>query len=459
MVFEKLSESLKGTLKKIAKSLYLDKKLVDEALKDIQRTLISSDVDVKLVFELTKRLRKKVLEEKTPEGLTKKEHLIKTIYNELVALLGEKGYKINVNKKSFKILLCGLFGSGKTTSIAKVAKFFQKRGYKVCALGTDTWRPAAQDQLEQLGDQVNIKTFIDKKEKNPIKIIKKYENEWKKFNIVLIDTAGRDALDKKLAKELKEISSYLKPEEKILVMPADIGQEARKQAEKFHELVGITGVIVTRLDSTAKGGGALSACSVAKVPVKFIGVGEHMSDLEEFEPKRFVSRLLGMGDLETLLEKAKEAIEGEVKDEKELEDMESRILSGKFNLLDLYEQLETVKKMGPLNKIMDMIPGLGMANIPKDMLNVQESALKKYKYMFDSMTEEELMNPNIITSSRVSRIAKGSGVDESDVRDLLKKYNQIKKVVKMLGGRSLKRLAKSFKGGAMLKNLKSKLNM
>lgn len=456
MVFEKLSESLKDTLKKIAKSLYLDKKLVDEALKEIQRTLISSDVNVKLVFELTKRIRDKILEEKTPEGLTKKEHLIKLIYNELVNLLGEKGYKIDVNKKPFKILLCGLFGSGKTTTIGKLAKFFQKRGYSICALGTDTWRPAAQEQLEQVGNQVKIKTFVDKKEKNPVKIIKKYEDEWKKFNIVLIDTAGRDALDANLAKELKEISSYLKPEEKILVMPADIGQEARKQAEKFNEIAGITGVIITRLDSTAKGGGALSACSAAKAPVKFIGLGEHIDDFEEFEPQKFVSRLLGMGDLETLLEKAKEAFEGKVKDEKELEDMESRILSGKFDLLDLYEQLEALRSMGPLNKIVNMIPGLSTAKIPKEMLDVQEDTFKKYKYVINSMTEEELKNPNILSSSRISRIAKGAGANESDVRDLLKKYNQIKKMVKMLGGGSLKRLAKS---SSVLKNLKSKFGI
>ncbi|MEK6816653.1 MAG: signal recognition particle receptor subunit alpha, partial [Nanoarchaeota archaeon] len=346
MVLEKLGTSLKNTLAKVAKSMFIDETLVNDIIKDIQRALLQADVNVKLVFELSGQIKRRALEDKAPTGISQREYLIKIVYEELTKFLGGEKNEINVNKKPFRIMLVGLFGSGKTSSCIKLAKFFQKRGIKVCAVGTDTWRPAALRQLETLGEQINIPVFGDEHEKDPIKILKKFEKEFAKFDIIIVDTAGRDALNDELVEEIETINDYVKPDEVLLVMSADIGQAAQKQAEQFHESCGVTGVIVTKMDGTAKGGGALSACSVTKAPIKFIGVGEKIDDLEQFSPKGFVGRLLGMGDLEALLEKAEDII-----DEKTAEDLGKKFLKGDFNFLDLYEQMNTMSKMGSLSKI------------------------------------------------------------------------------------------------------------
>ena len=309
MVLDKLSESLKNTLSKIANSMFVDEKLIDELVKDIQRALLGSDVNVKLVFDISKTIKDRALKEKPPSGVTQKEYLIKIVYEELVKFMGGEGSKIEINKKPFKIMMVGIFGSGKTTTIGKIAKYFIKKGYKVCALGLDVYRPAAMDQLEQVCRQINIPSFIDKKEKNPIKIYKNFENELNNYDIVIIDTSGRDALSKDLIKEIEDLNNSIKPDENLLVISADIGQTIQSQAQAFHDACHITGIIVTKLDGTAKGGGAISACSVSGAPIKFIGVGEKVDDLETFSPKGFVSRLLGMGDIEMLLEKASEAVD------------------------------------------------------------------------------------------------------------------------------------------------------
>lgn len=437
MVLENLGSSLKETLKKAIRYAVLDKKQIEEIIKEIQRALISSDVDVKLVFELTNRIKKKLLEEDVPKGLSKREYLVKTLYTELANLLGEQGYKIEIKKKPFKIMLVGLYGSGKTTTCAKLARFFIKRGYKVCLIATDTSRPAAQEQIEQLGIRNKIDYFIDKKEKKPENIIKDNKKSIEKYDIVIVDTAGRNGLDKELTEELKRIDKEVRADEKLLVLSGDIGQGAKEQASRFHDAIGVTGVILTKMDTTAKGGGALSACSITKTPVKFLGVGEKEDALEEFEPKRFVSRMLGMGDMETLLEKVKDATEGE---EQKMEELGKKMLKGKFNLLDLYEQLKAMNKMGPLSGIMNLIPGMGMAKIPKDMMKVQEDLLVKFKYIMDSMTKEELENPDKLTRTRIERIAKGSGTSVTDVRELLKKYRQMRTIMKTMSGGNLKRM-------------------
>jgi signal recognition particle subunit SRP54 len=250
-------------------------------------------------------------------------------------------------------------------------------------------------------------------------------------------------LDKELAGELKQIDKICQPDEILLVIPADIGRIGGKQAEEFKKLVGVTGIIITKMDGTAKGGGALSACSATEAKVKFIGIGETLEDFESYDPVRFVSRLLGMGDLQSLLEKVRE---GEFKEE----DME-KIISGKFSLQDFYNQISGVQKMGPLNKVMDMIPGLGYA-IPEDMLKVQEEKMKKYKYIIDSMTKQEKEKPDSTHSSRIARIARGSGTNQKDVRDLLKQYQQSKKLMKQIGG------VKGMKRGKM-KDLAKKLGI
>ncbi len=441
MVLEKLSESLKGTLSKIARSMFVDEKLIGELVKDIQRALLQADVNVKLVFQLSKDIKERALKEKTPQGLTQKEYLVKIVYEELVKFLGGEGRKIEVTKKPFKIMLVGLYGSGKTTTSGKIAKYFQKRGFKVALIGTDIWRPAALDQLKMLGKQINIPVFGLEKEKNPIKIYETFEKELNEFDVIIIDTAGRDALSDELIKEIEALNKKVNADERFLVISADIGQAAQKQAEQFHTSCHITGVIATKMEGTAKAGGALTACAAAQAPMIFIGVGEKVDDLEPFSPKGFVSRLLGMGDIELLLEKAKE-----VMSEESAEDMSKKFLKGEFNFIDLYEQMESMSKMGPLSKLTELIPGFGNFKIPKEMVEVQQEKLKKWKYMLQSMTKAELEDPEILDSDRIERIAKGSGVSVGEVRELLKQYRQSKKMMKLMKGQDPEKLMKKLQG-------------
>jgi len=449
MVLDKLSEGLKSTLQKIAKSMFVDEKLINELVKDIQRSLLQSDVNVKLVFELSKNIKDRIIKEDTPGALTKKEHLVNIVYEELTTFLGGEKSEIKLgDKKPNKIILVGLFGSGKTTTCGKLAKFFMKRGKHVALLGLDVHRPAAMEQLTQVGKTINATVFILEGEKDPIKIYKHFEKEFKKFDLLLIDTAGRDALSQDLIDELKNVHSLAQPDESLLVISGDIGQAAQTQAKAFHDAGAITGVIVTKMDGTAKGGGALSACAVTGAPIKFLGVGEKVDDFEQFNPKGFVGRLLGMGDLEALLEKAKEAIT-----EDEAKDIEKKLLKGEFNLLDLYNQMEAMSKMGPLGKVLEMIPGMGQISMPKEALKVQEGKLKKWKHAMNSMTKTELEEPDDLDAQRIDRISKGSGVSTSDVRDLVKQYKQSKKLVKMMKGENPEKLMKklSRKAGPKLK--------
>ena len=429
MVLEKLGDSLKTTLQKIAKSLFVDDKLINELIKDIQKALLQADVNVKLVFELTEKIKKRALSEEAAKGLTKKEQLINIVYEELVNFLGKEQHKIEVKQKPFKIMLVGLFGSGKTTTAGKLAKFYTKRGHKVALVGLDVHRPAAMEQIEQVGKHANVKVFSDKKLKDAVEIWGKYKDEYDEYDILIIDTSGRDALSKDLILEIEEINRKIQPDENLLVISADIGQAAQRQAEQFHKSCGITGIIVSKMDGTARGGGALTACTVSGAQIKFIGIGEKVDDLEQFNPQGFVGRLLGMGDLEALLEKAKEIIK-----EEDAEDLGKRFLKGEFNLIDLYEQMEAMSKMGPLSSIVEMIPGFSSLKLPKEMLQVQEGKLKKWKIAMNSMTKEELEDPEIIDGSRVERIAKGSGIPVSEVRELIKQYHQSKKMVKMFKG-------------------------
>lgn len=448
MVLEKLSEGLKGTLQKIAKAMFVDDKLINELVKDIQRSLLQADVNVKLVLELSNKIKDRIKNEETPGALTKKEHLINIVYEELTNFLGGEKSELTLEGTPAFIMLIGLFGSGKTTTSGKLAKYFTKRGKKVALVGLDVHRPAAMDQLEQVGKNINVPVFVQKGEKDAVKIFKHFEPQFKKFDIVIVDTAGRDALSEDLIDELKAVHEVVKPSEALLVISADIGQAAQRQAEAFHGAGAITGVMVTKMDGTAKGGGALSACAITGAPIKFIGVGEKVDDFEQFNPKGFVGRLLGMGDLETLLEKAKEAIS-----EEDAKDLEKKLLKGEFNLIDLYSQMEAMSKMGPLGKVLEMVPGLSQLSLPKEALKVQEDKLKKWKHAMNSMTKEELEDPETIDAQRIERISKGSGVSINDLRDLLKQYKQSKKMVKMLKGENPEKLMKKLgrKAGPQLK--------
>ncbi|MEI6850203.1 MAG: signal recognition particle receptor subunit alpha [archaeon] len=431
-MLEKLSETLKKTTDKIANAIFLDKNLVDQIVKDLQRALIEADVNVSLVLEITKKIKQSALDERI-SGIEKKEHIIKLLHDELLKLLGDK--REIVLQKNNTFMMLGLYGQGKTTTISKLASYYAKRGNKVCAIGLDVHRPAASEQLKQLCDKLNIACFIDAKEKDPKKIWKKYESELSKYNLILIDTAGRDALSTDLVKEIKDIAKLAKPTETFLVMSADVGQTAKKQAQTFKEAVNITGVIITKMDSTAKAGGALTACSEVKAPVVFIGTGEKPSDLESFDPESFLGRLLGMGDLKSLMEKIQSVVNKD-----DIAKAQERLQQGKFTLKDLQSQLESMESIGSMDKIMSMIPGLGKAKIPEGALDAQQEKLKKYKHAINSMTKEEVENPEILEkeTSRMSRIAKGSGVNTGDIRALIKQWHMLNDMIKSQSGISEK---------------------
>lgn len=425
-MLDKLSNVLKKTTDKIANAIFLDKNLVDQIVKDIQRALIEADVNVSLVLELTKKIKQAALDERI-KGLEKKEHIIKLLHDELASLLGEKR-EIKLKEKANVFMMLGLYGQGKTTTISKLASYYAKRGNKVCAIGLDVHRPAASEQLKQLCDKLNIKSFIEPGEKDPKKIWKKYSDELKDYSLVIIDTAGRDALSDDLIKEIKEISKLAKPTETFLVMSADVGQTAKKQASTFKEAVDITGVIITKMDSTAKAGGALTACAEVKAPVVFIGTGEKPADLESFDPDSFLSRLLGMGDLKSLLEKIHSVV-----DKDTIEAQQKRLEEGKFSLDDFASQLESMAGMGSFDKLLSHIPGLGHLKdkVPTEAVSKQESQIKHWKAAIKSMTKEEKENPEILEkqTSRISRIAKGSGTTTSDIRALIKQYKLLKEMM------------------------------
>lgn len=421
-MLEGLGKILRKSVDKISSAIFVDKALIESIVKDLQRALIMADVNVSLVKEITDSIKKEA--EKNIKGIEKKEHLIKLLHDEIQRIIGGEKKELVLGKKD-SILFVGLYGTGKTTTISKIAAYYKKRGKNIALLGLDVHRPAASEQLEQLGKKIEVPVFVDKTEKDPIKIYNKYKDQLKKYDLVLIDSAGRDALEDSLIEEIKSIAKLTKPTHTILVIAADIGQTAKIQAQKFKEAAEVSGVIITRMDSSAKAGGALTACYQANSPVYFIGTGEHVGDLEIFNPKTFTSRILGMGDLESLIEKVRS-----VTDEKSQEKALKRLEEGKFTLADFAQQIESMQSMGPLSKITELIPGFGKVKekMPEEMLGTQEEKMKHWKHAISSMTKEEIENPEILEkeTSRISRIAKGSGTTTGEIRQLLKQYKMIK---------------------------------
>jgi len=442
MVLEKLGSSIYQALKKVFRVAVVDEATVKELVRDIQRALLQADVNVKLVLEISKRIEERALKEKLPPGISRKEHIIKVVYDELTRFLGEKpaSLKITPGKRRI-IMLVGIQGSGKTTAAAKLARYLQKRGVKTALICADTYRPGAYAQLQQLASRINVPLYGNPKEKNPVKIAKEGLKQFKDYEIVIIDTAGRHKEEKGLIEEMKKLDKAIKPDEIMLVIDGTIGQQAAVQAKAFHDATPIGSVMVTKLDGSARGGGALSAVAAIGAPIKFIGTGEKIEDIEPFVPSRFVGRLLGMGDLETLLEKVREA-EIKVPEKKA-----KAILSGKFTLTDMYEQFEAMRNMGPFKKILSMLPGFSY-DIPEETLEMAEDKLEKWRVIIQSMTPKERENPKILNTSRIRRVARGSGTSEKDVKELLKQYSMMKKMLKTLRRKKLPALfGKKFKLG------------
>jgi signal recognition particle subunit SRP54 len=429
-MLDKLGDSLTKVVRRLASAVLVDESLVKETVKDIQRALLGADVNVKRVLELSRRIEERSLKESPKAGLTKKEHVITIVYEELKALLGEGGFTdVNLGR----IMLVGLQGSGKTTTLVKLAKYYSKRGLKPYIIAADTHRPAAYEQIVQLARPLGVDVYGEKKATDAVEVLKEGLRR-AQGDVTFLDTAGRHKSQEELFEEMRALDEIFQPDEKFLIIDASIGQQAGAQAKAFHEAIGITGVILTKLDGSAKGGGAISAVAETASPVVFIGTGEKIDDLEPFDADRFISRLLGMGDLQSLLERAKEVMD---------EEKAKEILKGEFTLHDLREQIVATTRLGPLGSVLKMIPG--MSGLPIHIDEAEEK-MRKFLYIIDSMTEEERRGVKL-NASRIRRIAKGSGTTPTEVKELIKSYETMKKALKGLKkGRFKGPMARMFRG-------------
>lgn len=432
MVLDSLGKSLRGVLQKIARGSVVDEALLAEVSRDIQRALLQADVNVQLALELTQRVKRRATTEKPPAGASLRDFLVRIIYEEIRGILGkDRPFEL----KPRRILLAGLFGQGKTTTAAKLARYFQKKGVRVGLVAADVHRPAAIDQLEQLSRKVGCEFYANRSEKRAEVIVREALAKFPPHVAVIVDTAGRSGIDADLIAELKRVREGLAPDEVLLVLDAAMGQAAGRSAEAFHKAVGLTGVILTKLDGSAKGGGALSAVAVSGAPILFIGTGEHVDELERFEPTRFVSRLLGMGDIQTLLERFEE-----LSDKEAAEKAAKNLMGGRFSLRDMRTQLQSLGEMGPFSKLMSFIPTLGAGKLDEGQLDETQRRMRRFRTILDSMTPEELDDAQVIKADRVHRIARGSGQRPQEVRALLKHYEQTRKAAHgLVSNRRLRR--------------------
>jgi len=431
-MLDNLKTSLRAAIKKIVNSSGIDEELIKELSKDIQRSLLQSDVNVKLVLEITKNIEDRSLNEKPPPGLSRKDHIVKILYDELAKLLGKDTEFHFKSGKTNKILLLGIQGSGKTTVASKLARFLTKQGYRVGVIGADTFRPGALTQLRTMCEKSSVEVYGEEKNEDPSQIVKNglkhFENS--NLDIILIDTAGRHKEEKDLLNEMKQINKVAASDLALLVIDGTIGQQCFSQAEAFHETVPVGGIIITKLDSSAKGGGALAASAATGAQVMYLGTGERIDDLEKFSPTRFVGRLLGMGDIQAVLDLA-----NRLEDEADGIRMK-RISSGKMNMEDFYYQLEEVKKAGSFQGLLENMPGLsGM--VKEDQLDKMEDRVETWRYIIQSMNNDEKSDPDILNASRIKRIARGSGWSERDVKELMKNYKNSKNMMKASKGRQM----------------------
>ncbi|TFF68159.1 signal recognition particle protein [Candidatus Thorarchaeota archaeon] len=427
MVLEGLGRSLNSALKKLFGASVVDEELVKELVKDLQRALLQADVDVNLVLAITERVEEQALDESLPRGVSRREHIVRVVWDNLALFLGEKPVPLTIHPgRPNVIMLVGIQGSGKTTTVGKLARYYQKRGIRSGVVCADNFRPGAYNQLKQLAEKSNVPFYGDEDEDNASKLAKRGVEEMKKRDVelILIDTSGRHREESGLIKEMKDIAKAVKPQEIILVIDGTLGQQAGAQAAAFKEATDIGSIVVTKLDGGAKGGGALSAVAATEAPIKFIGAGEGMDAIETFNPTKFAGRLLGMSDIKGLIEKVRDAqIEVD-------EDAAIRMMKGQFTLKDMMVQMKQLRKMGPIGKVMEML-GL-QYKLPDNVAELQEENLRKFEVIMNSMTKEELDNPKVIKSSRIKRVARGAGVQPKDVRELLKQYEQMKKMMKAM---------------------------
>ncbi len=431
MVLDDLGTSLRGTLNQLQGQTRITESDVEDVVREIQRSLIQADVDIALVQQLSDNIEERALEEEPPAGTSARDHVLRIVYEEMVALVGES---TELPLEEQTILLAGLQGSGKTTSAAKMAWWFSKKGLRPAVIQTDTFRPGAYDQAKQMTGRAEVEFYGDPDADDPVQIAREGLDATSDADVHIVDTAGRHALEDDLIEEIEEIEGVVEPDRSLLVLDAAIGQGAKDQAQQFDESIGIDGVVITKLDGTAKGGGALTAVDQTDSSIAFLGTGEEVADVERFEPSGFISRLLGMGDLKQLAERVERAMEETQEDEDwDPEDM----LQGTFTLKDMQKQMEAMNNMGPLDQIMDMIPGMGgglMDQLPDDAMDVTQDRMRDFDVVMDSMTEDELEYPRAIGASQIERIARGSGKPEERVRELLQQHKMMEQTIKQFQG-------------------------
>ncbi|MGB9964398.1 signal recognition particle protein Srp54 [Halobacterium sp. CBA1126] len=449
MVLDDLGSSLRGTLDKLRGKSRISEEDVDEIVKEIQRSLLQADVDVSLVMDLSESIEERALEEEPPGGTSARDHVLRIVYEELVDLVGDS---TEIPLENQTILLAGLQGSGKTTTAAKMAWWFSKKGLRPAVIQTDTFRPGAYDQAKQMTERAEVAFYGDPDEDDPVKIARDGLEATEDADVHIVDTAGRHALEDELIGEIEEIESAVEPDRSLLVLDAAIGQGAKDQAREFDDSIGIDGVAITKLDGTAKGGGALTAVDETGSTIAFLGTGETVQDIERFEPDSFISRLLGMGDLKQLTERVERAMEETGLEEDDDWDPED-LMKGEFTLKDMRKQMEAMDNMGPLDQVMDMIPGMGggmMDQLPDDAMDVTQERMRNFEVIMDSMTEEELENPRSVGASQVRRIAKGSGQSEETIRELLDQHKMMAQTMKQfqgMGDGDMQRMMKQMQQG------------
>jgi signal recognition particle subunit SRP54 len=430
MVFEGLNEKLQNTFNKLKKKGKLSEKDIKEATREIKLALLEADVNFKVVKVFIKRINERALGQEVMKSLTPGQQVIKIVNEEMIDLLGEKTVDINTSSQTTVLMMVGLQGAGKTTTSGKLANLLRKnKGASPLLVACDVYRPAAIKQLKILGEELDIPVYADENEKNPVniaseavKVAKKNQN-----NLVIVDTAGRLQIDDLLMKELEDIKAVISPDEILLTVDAMTGQEAVNVAEKFNEKLDLSGLILTKLDGDTRGGAALSITYVTGKHIKYIGTGEKLSDIEQFHPDRMASRILGMGDVLTLIEQAQSTI-----DEEKAIEMQKKMFNQQFTLDDFLEQIEQIQSMGSINQLMSMMPGMNSSKLKG--LNLSDTEIKRNKALIQSMTPKERANPSIINASRKKRIAQGSGTRVQDVNKLLKGFTQSKKMMKQLSG-------------------------